>query len=113
MVDCIIGQHHEECIDCISKVAEPEVKDDGCGAGYCQCNGGCHTCASCISFNTNVLKGITKDDGCGEGFCDCNGCHTCQSCYAKDLVTKPGVKDDGCGAGYCQCNGGCHTCASC
>merc|ERR1719228_541307 len=31
---------------CCDKAAAP-LKHDGCGTGYCQCNGGCHTCQSC------------------------------------------------------------------
>merc|ERR1719414_2596402 len=86
------------------------VKDDGCGDGYCQCNGGCHTCQSCKRFDMmkDLLEPELKDDGCGDGYCQC--------CKRLDLainLLKPELKDDGCGDGYCQCNGGCHTCQSC
>merc|ERR1719251_731031 len=97
------------------------VKDDGCGDGYYQCNGGCHTCQSCkrLDLAMNLLKPELKDDGCGDGFCQCNGgCHTCQSCKRLDIamnLLKPELKDDGfgCPAGFCFCYGMCQSCSFC
>merc|ERR1711951_193631 len=63
-----------------------ELKHDGCGTGFCYCNGGCHTCASCMELEhtellLKKLKAQLRHDGCGTGYCYCNGgCHTCQSC---------------------------------
>merc|ERR1719228_2772127 len=85
----------------VKDALEPQMKDDGCGEGFCYCNGGCHTCQSCRRSNLvkDALEPQVKDDGCGEGFCYCNGgCHTCQSCRRFNLVRdalEPQVKDDG------------------
>ena len=83
MINCVINQHHQECIDCISRTAEVDEKQDIQHTQIGQ---------AARNLQTNGFSNVTSQYSCECGSCGCERCGTFHCC----ACTSDGYTD------YCR-----------